>query len=281
MIVLRSPEKTFRKCVKEKRKGRIVGLVPTMGALHEGHISLIRKCGKICDFLVVSIFVNPTQFGPSEDFKSYPRDFKRDRKICEENGVDLVFYPTAENVYPPGFETFVNLEKLPSHLCGLRRPGHFRGVATVVLKLFNIIQPDVAVFGKKDYQQFRIIKKMVRDLNIPVRIIGAETVRTHKGLAVSSRNWYLSEDEIGRAAFLRKALLLGKKLLLKGESPARAKQEMRKMLFRTGGKIDYISVCDRFTLDEIKRFEKECLIALAVKIGKARLIDNIEVRRKL
>ena len=201
MIVSRSPEKTFRECDEERGKGRTVGLVPTMGALHAGHISLIRKCRKLCDFLVVSIFVNPTQFGPSEDFGSYPRDFERDRNICKENGVDLIFSPRAEDMYPEGFETYVNLEKLPEHLCGLKRPGHFRGVATVVSKLFNIVRPDVAVFGKKDYQQLRIIEKMARDLNFPVKIVGAPTVRERGGLAMSSRNKYLTTEEREGAAF--------------------------------------------------------------------------------
>jgi len=277
MIVVRSPKKAHKICVNKKKKGKTIGFVPTMGALHKGHISLIKKCKNLCDFLVVSIFVNPTQFGPKEDFKAYPRDFKKDKKICEEQGVDLIFYPRVKDMYPEGFETYVEVEKLPQHLCGLFRPGHFRGVATVVLKLFNIIQPDVAVFGKKDYQQLRVIEKMVRDLNVPVKIVGGQTVREKDGLAMSSRNWYLNEDERKRATLLRKALLHGKKLLLQGRKPQVVKTEMRKILKKANGKIDYISICDRFTLDEIKEFKKDCLIAVAVKIGRARLIDNIEV----
>ncbi len=264
------------KCASVRKKGGTVGLVPTMGALHEGHVSLIRECRKRCDFLVVSIFVNPSQFGPSEDFKKYPRNFKKDAEICRANGVDLIFNPSVKEMYPAGFETYVNLEKLPNHLCGLKRPGHFRGVATVVLKLFNIIQPDVAVFGKKDYQQFGVIGKMVRDLNVPVKVIACETVRTRSGLAVSSRNRFLSSSEIKNAALLRKALLAGGKMAKKNKSPSAIKKKIKAMLLKTKGKIDYVSVCDRETLEELSEIRERCLIALAVKIGRARLIDNIE-----
>jgi len=280
MIVARSPKRAFELCVLEKKKGRTVGLVPTMGDLHDGHISLIRKCRKKCDFLTVSIFVNPAQFSPREDFKNYPRNLRRDSEICRKSGVDLLFNPSAKDVYPEGFETYVNLEKIPNHLCGLKRPGHFRGVATVVLKLFNIIQPDVAVFGKKDYQQLKLIKKMARDLNVPVKIIAGETVRSSKGLALSSRNRYLSLDDSERALFLRKSLLLGRRLVYSGSAPDAVKEKMRHIIKKSGGKIDYISVCDRDSFEELKKIEKDALIAVAVKVGPARLIDNIEVRKK-
>ena len=280
MIVARSPRRAFELCVLEKKKGRTVGLVPTMGDLHDGHISLIRKCRKKCDFLTVSIFVNPAQFSPREDFKNYPRNLRRDSEICRKSGVDLLFNPSAKDVYPEGFETYVNLEKIPNHLCGLKRPGHFRGVATVVLKLFNIIQPDVAVFGKKDYQQLKLIKKMARDLNVPVKIIAGETVRSSKGLALSSRNRYLSLDDSERALFLRKSLLLGRRLVYSGSAPDAVKEKMRHIIKKSGGKIDYISVCDRDSFEELKKIEKDALIAVAVKVGPARLIDNIEVRKK-
>jgi len=280
MIVARSPRRAFELCVLEKKKGRTVGLVPTMGDLHDGHISLIRKCRKKCDFLTVSIFVNPAQFSPREDFKNYPRNLRRDSEICRKNGVDFIFNPTVKDVYPEGFETYVNLEKIPNHLCGLKRPGHFRGVATVVLKLFNIIQPDVAVFGKKDYQQLKLIKKMARDLNVPVKIIAGETVRSSKGLALSSRNRYLSLDDSERALFLRKSLLLGRRLVYSGSAPDAVKEKMRHIIKKSGGKIDYISVCDRDSFEELKKIEKDALIAVAVKVGPARLIDNIEVRKK-
>jgi len=276
MKVLRSSKKAFERCVAVKRKGKIVGLVPTMGALHEGHVSLIRKCRKKCDFLVVSIFVNPAQFGPSEDFGTYPKNFKRDAEICRANGVDLIFNPSVKEMYPGGFETYVNLERLPNHLCGLKRPGHFRGVATVVLKLFNIIQPDIAVFGKKDYQQFRVIKKMTGDLNVPVRIIAGDTIRAKSGLAVSSRNRYLSPAEIKNAALLRKALLAGRGIAKKNKSSGVIKKKIKIMLKKTKGKIDYVSVCDRETLEELGKIKGRCLMAIAVKIGRARLIDNIE-----
>ena len=191
----------------------------------------------------------------------------------------MLFHPSARDIYPAGFETYVNLEKLPSHLCGLKRPGHFRGVATVVLKLFNIIQPDVAVFGKKDYQQLKVIKKMTEDLNVPVRIIAGATVRAPSGLAVSSRNRYLSEEEAEKASLLRKSLFEGKKLYSEGKNPAEVKKKMARILSKTGGEIDYIAVCGRETLEELKKTRAEALIALAVKIGRARLIDNIEVSR--
>jgi len=256
--------------------GKTVGLVPTMGALHEGHVSLIKKCRKKCDFLVVSIFINPSQFGPSEDFKKYPRNFKRDAEICRANGVDLIFNPSVKEMYPAGFETYVNLIELPEHLCGLSRSGHFRGVVTVVLKLFNIVRPDIAVFGKKDYQQFRVIEKMARDLNVPVEVIACETVRDKNGLAVSSRNRYLSPAEIKNASLLRKALLAGKAMAGKKKSPSLIKEKIRGMLLKTKGKIDYVSVCNRETLEELDKIKGRCLIAVAVKIGRARLIDNIE-----
>ena len=276
MIILTSPVEVTAKCASVRKKGKTAGLVPTMGDLHEGHVSLIRECRKMCDFLVVSIFVNPSQFGPSEDFKKYPRNFKRDAEICRATGVDLIFNPSVKEMYPAGFETYVNLERLPNHLCGLKRPGHFRGVATVVLKLFNIVLPDVAVFGKKDYQQFRVIEKMVKDLNVPVKVIACGTVREGSGLAVSSRNRYLSSAEIKNAALLRKTLLAGREMAKKNKSAAAIKKKIKAMLLKTKGKIDYVSVCDRETLEEPGKIKGRCLIAMAVKIGRARLIDNIE-----
>ncbi len=272
-----SPKEVYRVCRAARKKGKTVGLVPTMGALHEGHIKLIRECRKKCAFLVVSVFVNPAQFSPEEDLKSYPRNLKKDILICRANGADLVFVPGVKDIYPEGFETYVELEKLPAHLCGLKRPGHFRGVATVVLKLFNIARPDIAVFGKKDYQQLTVIRKMVRDLNVPVKIMGVETVREKSGLAVSSRNRYLSPSELEHAAFLRKALAEGKRMASSGDSAADIKKKIKSMLKSSSGRIDYISVCDRGSLEDIKKVRGKALIALAVKIGGARLIDNIEV----
>ena len=278
MISAVSPKAAARVCDAARSRGKTIGLVPTMGALHEGHIKLISECRKQCSFLVVSIFVNPAQFGPKEDFASYPRNLKKDLRICRENGVDMVFTPSVKDMYPPDFETFIELEKLPGHLCGLKRPGHFRGVATVVLKLFNIINPDMAVFGKKDYQQLTVIKKMARDLNLRLRIKGVETVRTGSGLAVSSRNRYLSADELRRAALLRKSLEEGRLMASRGAAAADIKKRIREMLMPAGGKIDYVYVCDRESLEDIKEVKGKALIALAVKIGTARLIDNIEIR---
>lgn len=278
MIRAVSPKTAARICDAAGKKGKTIGLVPTMGALHEGHIKLIRECRRQCSFLVVSIFVNPTQFGPKEDLGSYPRDMKKDMRLCRENGVDMIFVPAAKDMYPEGFETFVDLEKLAAHLCGLKRPGHFRGVATVVLKLFNIINPDIAVFGKKDYQQLAVIKKMARDLNLRLKIEGVETVRTTSGLAVSSRNRYLSGDELGRAALLRKSLLEGRMMAARGASASAIKKKISTTLRAAGGKIDYVSVCDRESLEEISSPRGKALIALAVKIGPARLIDNIEIK---
>ncbi|MCD6312099.1 MAG: pantoate--beta-alanine ligase [Elusimicrobia bacterium] len=272
-----SPKEVSRICRTARKKGKAVGLVPTMGALHEGHTKLIRECRKKCGFLVVSIFVNPAQFSPKEDLKTYPRNLKKDLTICRKNGVDLVFVPGVKDVYPAGFETFAELEKLPRHLCGLKRPGHFRGVATVVLKLFNIAQPDIALFGKKDYQQLAVIRKMARDLNVPVKIKGVETVREKSGLAVSSRNRYLSPSQLEKASFLRKALLEGKRMASSGESAADIKKKIKTVLRFSCGKIDYVSVCDRDSLEDIKEVRGKALIALAVKIGPARLIDNIEI----
>ncbi|MEA2082416.1 MAG: pantoate--beta-alanine ligase [Elusimicrobiota bacterium] len=272
-----SPEEVFRICRNARKKGKTVGLVPTMGALHKGHTKLIRDCRKKCGFLVVSIFVNPAQFAPKEDLGSYPRSLEKDLTVCRRNGVDMVFVPGTEVIYPGGFETYVKLERLPGHLCGLKRPGHFRGVATVVLKLFNIVRPDIAVFGKKDYQQLAVIRKMAADLNVPVKIKGVETVRERSGLAVSSRNRYLSSDQRERAAFLRKALLEGKRMAASGASPANIKRKINSVLKLSGGRIDYVSVCDRESLEVIKEERGRALIALAVKIGSARLIDNIEI----
>ncbi len=272
-----SPTNVRRFIAAARKKQNTVGLVPTMGALHEGHAKLIQECRKQCGFLVVSIFVNPAQFAPNEDLKSYPRNLKKDLMICRKHGVDMVFIPGVKDIYPAGFETCVELEKLPGHLCGLKRPGHFHGVATVVLKLFNIVTPDIAVFGKKDYQQLAVIRRMVRDLNVPVKIKGVETVREKSGLAVSSRNRYLSPSKLECAGLLRKSLLEGRRMASLGKSAAEIKKKIKTLLKFSQGKIDYISVCDRDTLEDIKQVRGKALIALAVKIGPARLIDNIEI----
>ncbi|MEW6100808.1 MAG: pantoate--beta-alanine ligase [Candidatus Omnitrophota bacterium] len=263
-----------------KSKGIRIGFVPTMGALHDGHLSLIEKARKENEIVVVSIFVNPAQFSPREDFKKYPRSLKMDLRLCKKEGVDFIFYPKAADMYPQGYKTFVSVETLSGYLCGKSRPGHFRGVTTVVLKLFNIVQPDIAYFGQKDTQQAIIIKKMVSDLNIPVKIKVMPIVREKGGLAMSSRNAYLNKPRRKDALVLYAALLLGRRLIKKGVSSAsRIIKEMKELIkTKRNAKIDYICIVDPESLRPQERIKKGCLIALAVWIGKTRLIDNIIVR---
>jgi len=263
-----------------KEQGKKIGLVPTMGFLHEGHLSLVDMAKKSSDVVVVSIFVNPTQFGPDEDYNRYPRDLVRDKKLLRERGVDILFIPTVKDMYPNGYTTYVEVEKLSSVLCGRSRPTHFRGVTTVVAKLFNIVKPDIAVFGEKDAQQAIIIKRMVRDLNFPIKIIIGPTIREKDGLAVSSRNTYLSEDERKDAPILYQALLLAKNLIENGERDVnKIISSMKKLIQKKGSaKIEYISIVRKDTLEPIRWIQGEVLIALAVWFGKARLIDNITMK---
>jgi len=283
MKVIRKAKQMQREMKNLKCQGKKIGFIPTMGALHEGHLSLIRKARLETEIVVVSIFVNPTQFGKGEDYKEYPREFKSDKKKCEMAGVDYIFYPEVEEMYPKPYYTYVEVEKLQEPLCGKFRPGHFRGVATIVIKLFNIVMPDIAYFGFKDYQQYVIIKQMVKDLNIPVKIKGVPIVREKDGLAMSSRNKYLTPEERKEATLLYKSLLKARELIKKGErNPSRIKNEIKKILLSgkiiNSEKIDYISIVDPVTLEELKKVDRECIIALAVRIGKARLIDNIRVK---
>lgn len=271
---------SLRKLVKAARsKGKIIGFVPTMGALHIGHISLIEKAKQQTDFVVVSIFVNPTQFGPKEDFKKYPRPIKSDLAICRKAGVDVVFAPTAKQMYSQENLTWVNVEKMTEQLCGRFRPGHFRGVATVCAKLFNIVTPDIAFFGQKDAQQVIIIKRMVADLNMPLKIVVCPTIRLPSGLAVSSRNQYLTEQGKKDAAYIYKALKKSKRLIKAGTTKGEIIiGEMKKILKQVPSiKIEYISIVDAETLQGVKKVAGKVLIALAVKIGSTRLIDNILV----
>jgi len=264
----------------QRKRGQQIGLVPTMGALHEGHLSLIRLARKHSDFVVVSIFVNPTQFGPKEDYKKYPRDLKKDAALCQTAGADLIFVPDVKEVYPEGFSTYVNVEGLTKGLCGASRPGHFRGVATVVSKLFNIVQPDVAVFGQKDAQQLAVIRRMTADLDLPVKIIGGPIVRERDGLAMRSRNAYLTMEERAEAVTLSRALKLAEGMVKSGKRKAEiVKREIAKLLRRDAplGEIDYIEIVDNETLKPVKQIQKNTLIALAVKFPSARLIDNIIV----
>lgn len=264
---------------KARKKGLTIGFVPTMGYLHEGHLQLVRRCRLENDYTVVSIFVNPIQFGPGEDFERYPRDEASDLKKLEEAGVDAAFIPSVEEMYPEKLLTYVDVEKLSEPMCGRFRPGHFRGVATVVAKLFNIVQPDRAYFGKKDYQQLKVIQKMVRDLNFSVEIVPVDTVREEDGLAMSSRNVYLSPEQRQAAAKIYRALLKGKEAFMGGERRARVLEELvrreleRESLF----KVQYVEVRDAETLEETDEIKKPAVIAAAVYVGPARLIDNIEL----
>jgi pantoate--beta-alanine ligase len=272
---------SVRLLVKKTRKtGRTIGLVPTMGALHEGHISLIKRSVKNGDFVVVSIFVNPTQFGPKEDFSKYPRPMEADLKICKEQGVDVVFMPTAKEMYGEGTVTWVDVGKLSEQMCGKFRPGHFRGVATICAKLFNIVCPDFAYFGQKDAQQAAIIKRMVADLNFPLKIVVCPTVRAEDGLALSSRNRYLSAEERKDATCICRALKAGEEMI-KAEvrSPKTIISRMRKIIsvLATVTDIDYISIFDAESLQETRRIKGKLLIAIAIRMGKTRLIDNIVV----
>lgn len=260
-----------------RSKGKKIGLVPTMGALHTGHISLIKAAAKKCDFVVVSIFVNPTQFGPGEDFEKYPRPLKADLQICRKAGVDVVFTPTAKQMYPRENLTWVNGEKLTEQLCGRFRPGHFRGVTTVCAKLFNIVAPDIAFFGQKDAQQAIVIKRMVADLNMPLKIVVCPTVRQPDGLAVSSRNQYLTRQQKKDTTYIYKSLQKCKEIIKQGGIDTKKTIcEMRKVLNQVPSiKIEYISIVDAETLQDIDRLTGKVLAAVAVKIGSTRLIDNI------
>jgi pantoate--beta-alanine ligase len=257
-------------------RGLSVGLVPTMGALHAGHASLIRTARAETGFVVVSVFVNPTQFGPGEDFSRYPRTWEADLKVCAAEGVDVVFAPEAAALYPPGFCTHVEVRGLQDVLCGASRPGHFRGVATVVLKLFNIIQPDVAYFGQKDAQQVRIIGQMVRDLDVPVRLQICPIVREPDGLALSSRNRYLDPNQRRQAVVLSRALATARRWIEAGERDARVvRRGLAGMVQETPEAVlDYAAVVDAATLKPLERLHGEVLLALAVKFGATRLIDN-------
>lgn len=264
---------------KLRRQGRMIGFVPTMGALHEGHLSLIRAARKACDVVVVSIFVNPTQFGPTEDYAAYPRDFEADATRCRAAGVDILFCPSTEEMYPSGFQTFVQVEKLRQGLCGPFRPGHFRGVATVVLKLFQIVQPHQAFFGQKDYQQSRIIQQMVQDLALPLRVRVLPTAREADGLAMSSRNAYLNREERQAATILYRALRRGEGCIQQGE---RSSEVVRKKILdlirqEPSVRLEYLAIVDPENLREVKEIAGPTLIALAAWIGKTRLIDNLRI----
>lgn len=262
-----------------KAEGLRVGLVPTMGFLHEGHQSLIIKAVEENDRVVVSDFVNPTQFGPKEDLASYPRDIERDAKLCEEAGADLIFHPEPAEMYAPDYCTFVDMDGLTKGLCGKTRPTHFRGVCSVVAKLFNIVAPDSAYFGQKDAQQLAVIRRMVRDLNFDIRIVACPIIREEDGLAKSSRNTYLNAEERAAAVVLSRALNQGKALIESGEqSAAKVKDVIMEELCKEPlAKVDYVEVVDADSIEAIKELNGNVLVAIAVYIGKTRLIDNIMI----
>ena len=274
MKVTKTVEET-RKLVKAwKQEGKSIGLVPTMGFLHEGHASLIRRCREENDIVVVSDFVNPTQFGPNEDLEAYPRDFKRDSELCESLGADLIFNPEPEEMYHDP-HAFVSIDLLSETLCGKTRPIHFKGVCTVVSKLFHIVTPDKAYFGQKDAQQLAIIRKMVQDLNFDIQIVGCPIVREEDGLAKSSRNTYLNTEERKAALCLSKAIRRGMDVIHPQANASEVLGEMRAIIEAEPlARIDYVSMVDALTMQPVEKVEKDVLVAMAVYIGKTRLIDN-------
>lgn len=260
-----------------RKKDQSIAFVPTMGFLHAGHLALMTKARECADHLVVSIFVNPAQFGPNEDFSTYPRALEKDLEKCREIGASAIFTPSDDQMYPPGYETYVTLERLPFHLCGLSRPDFFRGVATVVTKLFNIVRPHTAVFGEKDFQQLTVIRRLVKDLNLDIDIVGVPIVREPDGLAMSSRNKYLSETQRPHALLLYRCLEAAEKSVKQGETDV-GKIRARALDILAAGpedmRVDYLSVCDPDTLEEVTVIQEKTLMAMAVWLGKTRLIDN-------
>ena len=276
MKIIREPRAMQRLAEELRGQGRRIALVPTMGYLHDGHLSLMREGKKRADTLVVSVFVNPTQFGPNEDLDAYPRAFEQDKSFMQEVGVDLVFCPTDKGMYPDGYQTYLTVEEVTRNLCGRSRPNHFRGVATVVTKLFNIVKPHVALFGKKDFQQMVVIRRMVKDLNLDIEIVGCSIVREPDGLAMSSRNKYLSPDERKEALALKKALDRAHDLYQDGERSARvlADEAHRILGLHPRIRADYVSLCDAGTLTDVETIEGETVLAIAAFAGRTRLIDN-------
>lgn len=276
MEIIKTPEAMQRRALELKKAGRVVGFVPTMGFLHEGHLSLVRLVRERCDVLVVSIFVNPAQFGPNEDLEAYPRDFERDETLCKAEGVDILFYPAPETMYADDVSVWIDEEMLSGVLCGASRQGHFRGVCTVVAKLFNMVQPDLAAFGEKDAQQLRIIERLVRDLNFPIEIIRGPIVREPDGLAMSSRNRYLTESQRKNALCLWRSLTRAAELFGQGERQAGVLRQVMMDLIESvpGVEIDYIEIVDDGSLTSVDEIQKDALVALAVKTGNTRLIDN-------
>jgi len=277
MDIISAPQQMQQRALAEKRAGRRIALVPTMGYLHAGHLSLLQEGRKRGDFLVLSIFVNPAQFGPSEDLSTYPRDLDADLAMARAAGVDVVWTPTPQEVYPAGYATWVTVEGgLTTTLCGASRPGHFRGVTTVVSKLFNVVQPDIALFGAKDFQQLAVIRRMVVDLNFPVEIVGMPIVREADGLALSSRNVYLSPDQRRQALALSQALATARQLVAAGERDCGTILTALTQLIAAepDARIDYLQICHQGTLQDQVRVDADSVLLLAVFVGQTRLIDN-------
>jgi len=265
-----------QRCLALRQSGQRISFVPTMGFLHEGHLSLLREGRKNGDVLVLSIFVNPTQFGANEDLDSYPRDLERDLQLAASAGTDLVYAPLPKDVYPDGYATYVNVEGLTELLCGASRPGHFRGVTTVVSKLFNIVQPDIAFFGEKDFQQLAVIRRMTLDLNMPVKVVGLPIVREADGLAMSSRNVYLTDSQRRQALVLSQSLAKARQLVADGErdSVAVLAELQRMIAAQPEARIDYLKICHQLSLQEQAQIDADSVLLLAVFVGATRLIDN-------
>jgi len=276
MIVIEKAKEMQRFADAQRQRGLRIAFVPTMGYLHRGHLRLMEEGKKHGDCLVTSIYVNPTQFGPKEDLAKYPRDFDMDYKLCQGVGVDVIYFPSNEEMYPQHYQTYVDLEGVTQNLCGLSRPGHFRGVATVCAKLFNLVKPHVAVFGKKDFQQLVVIKRMVEDLNMDLEIVGLDTVREPDGLAMSSRNTYLKSEERESALSLSRGLKMAQGMYAGGERDASViiGAVSRFIAGHPHATIDYVKICDTSTMKDVARLDGESVMALAVRVGAARLIDN-------
>ncbi len=279
MIIVKSISRLRPLIQKYKTKRKTIGFVPTMGALHAGHATLLRKCRQENDIAILSVFVNPKQFGPQEDFAVYPRDFKKDVLLAKKENIDIMFYPSVDEMYPLPFLTCIDVERLSNSLCGKFRPGHFKGVATVVAKLLNMVSPDVLYLGQKDAQQCVVVKQMIKDLDFPVKVKIAPTVRETDGLAMSSRNKYLNSSQRQEAAILYKSLKQAKQLIAAGERDgAKIIQKIRSMIFaNSSSRIDYIECLDFETLEHLSLLKGKILIALAVWFGQTRLIDNITI----
>ena len=280
MEVIESVKEMKDKSLGIRRSGKNIAFVPTMGFLHEGHLSLLRTGRSRADVLVLSIFVNPAQFGPKEDYNEYPRDMEGDLSKADTSGADIVFTRSAGDMYPEGFQTSIKIEKIPQHLCGLSRPGHFEGVATIVAKLFNIVRPHIAIFGQKDYQQLTVIHRMVTDLDMGIEIVGVPTVREPDGLAMSSRNKYLNSEERASALCLKKSIDMALDYAKSGErDSAIIISSIRELILsHPFTNIEYVSICDPLTMEDKEKISGETLLALAVKVGKTRLIDNCLIK---